>query len=54
MPSGHDTGNHHVGKVEVKKIQLQIILNNMYEEGYAFGTMVLIQITIHAGIKSFP
>ena len=39
-------GNLQLNKV--KKIQLQTILNNMYEEGYAFGTMVLAQITIHA------
>ena len=39
-------GNLQLNKV--KKIQLQTILNNMYDEGYAFGTMVLTQITIHA------
>lgn len=33
---------------KVKKIHLQTILNNMYDEGYAYGTMVLTQITMHA------
>lgn len=33
---------------KVKKIHLQTILNDMYEEEYAYGTMVLAQITMHA------
>lgn len=32
----------------IKKLQLQLILNNMYDQGYAYGTMELTKITMHA------